>query len=247
MSRFCHSRALYNYRSILPLQQTKTDMATNDKSSQDSEGSHESDNMKNLRGKNFGLTEKEFNELVIELQNGDDTLIEKAYLANAGQTINYLIREYGAIYDDAYNATTDALLGIRKDLIRGGILKYDNLAYVFTLRARRLLNKRKNNDNKASFINLEEDIKLRENNDFVKKIQTTEIANIVSKALTSLCEECQLLLKLRFYEGLTWSKIAQRLEPEKEGKDIEKSSDKFKKRVSRTCLPKFKKLLEKLL
>jgi len=219
-------------------------MATNDKASK---GSHESDNMKNLPNKNFGLTEKEFIELVSQLQGGDETLIEKIYLAHVEGAVKFVRYNSSASYEEAYDSVIDALLEIRQELIQGK-LEYGNLAYLFTYRAKlKFFRLKMKNDNRLEVSSLEESIDFKDNDNFIDNLQIEEMANLIAKALNGLERDAEELLRFRFYEKLTWPKIAKILEPEKEGKDIERLSDALKKKVRRNYLPKFKKLLEKLL
>lgn len=202
--------------------------------------------LEQTKKKNFGLSESEFDELVIALQKGDDELFEKIYLNHFEYCVRYLINQRGANYEDAYTCTMNTLLEIRKDLILGKV-QYGNLAYFFTYRAGKKWSKVKEKNNRKLQVLSLENVDIKDDKDILQELQTKEMAGFVEKSLASLGEECRQLLKLYYYEGLSWPKIAKLYFPNADAKMVLTKSDTLKKRSSRRCLPKFKSMLEQLL
>ena len=87
--------------------------------------------------KNFGLREEEFNEMVVALQRNEMELFERIFLSHFKDCRSYLMREYNASADDAYDATMDTLLAFRRRLVEGKV-KYGNLRFLFTRMAGQL-------------------------------------------------------------------------------------------------------------
>lgn len=88
-----------------------------------------------LREKNFGLSESEFTQMVVELQEGDDRLFERIYLAQFQFCQGKLMTFDGMREYEAYDATMEALLYFRRLLIEEKI-GYGNLRYLFVRIAR---------------------------------------------------------------------------------------------------------------
>jgi len=192
--------------------------------------------------KNFGLTKDDFDRLVKALQLGDDQLFERIYLQHFERCLQYLINNCGADYETAYSSTMDALLEIRKDLIQGKI-QYGNLAYFFTYRARKKFFKKR----KPVFTSDITDENLPDNTDITQDIITKEMIGIVGQALGLLGEECRKLVKLYYYDNMTWPQIARVYYPDEANDVIETKSNTLKRRTSRKCLPTFKNILKKLM
>jgi len=195
--------------------------------------------------KNFGLTKKQFDELVSALQRGDEKLFEHIYLTHFEYCMNYLIKHRGAEYEDARTSTMNALLEIRKELIQGKVT-YGNLAYFFTYRAGKKLFKLQNTAKATMKIKNIDGMDFKEESHFLKTLQTKEMAAFVGQALAGLCEDCRRLYQLYYYEELSWSQIAKIYYPNEEERNIKTKSDTLKRRAYR-CRPKFKKLLEALI
>ncbi len=79
---------------------------------------------------NFGLTEKEFNDLLQGIKNGDRFLLEKIFLVQFPETVDYLMRRYQADQPSAYDATIEASLKFWKSLSDGKI-RYGNMHFLF--------------------------------------------------------------------------------------------------------------------
>jgi len=197
---------------------------------------------KELNSKNFGLTKEDFDQLVKALQQGDDQLFERIYLQHFDKSIQYLINHCGADYEGAYSSTMDALLEIRKDLIHEKI-EYGNLAYFFTYRAKKKFSK------KGKLFNVSDtpDENTADNIDIAQDIVTKEMVDLIGQALNRLGEECRKLVKLYYYDNMTWPQIARLYYPEEDSKVIETKSNTLKRRTSRKCLPSFKTFLKRLM
>ena len=82
------------------------------------------------RKQNFGLSEAKFDELVSRLREGDESIFETVFVSQANNCIKILQKRYRANYENAYDATMDALLEFRIKLLTGKF-KYGNLRYLF--------------------------------------------------------------------------------------------------------------------
>ncbi len=91
----------------------------------------ETNKYRRLMDKNFGLSEDSFNEMVGEMNNGDERLFETIFLSHFDFCIGYVQEKYNATYEDAYDASMNALLAFCKGLIDKSI-GYGNLRFLFT-------------------------------------------------------------------------------------------------------------------
>lgn len=186
--------------------------------------------------KNLGLTQVEFQQLVQALQNGDEHLIEHVYLAHFQNCTNYLIKQCGAKYEQAYSSTMDALLEIRKDLVENKI-QYGNLAYYFTYRAKKKLYKRQNKASaKLKTTNIE-GLDFEGNTNIALEFQTKEMKVLILNALKDLCEDCRNLLRLHYYEELSLAEIAT----------LQQKKPPTVRQQAKRCRAKFRNILEKML
>ena len=90
---------------------------------------------------NFGLTEKEFNDLLRELKNDNTLLLEKIFLIQFPETVDYLMHRYRADQLSAYDATMEALLKFWQRLSDGKI-RYGNMRFLFIKIAVQFLTKK---------------------------------------------------------------------------------------------------------
>lgn len=81
--------------------------------------------------KNFGLTQREFDEMVHQLRNGNYQFYERVFLAHFHSCIDYVKFRCKASHTEAYDATMDAMLSLCKKLKEGKV-DYGNLRYLFT-------------------------------------------------------------------------------------------------------------------
>ena len=155
---------------------------------------------------NFGLRCNEFNELVVFLQKGDETLFEKIFVKHFSDCRSYLMRECNASSDDAYDMTVDTIIAFRKRLVEGKI-EYGNLRFYFTKMAKdsylKLLQKAKRmptDEYDLSNFDPEEDAAEGFDEDQLQSLD---------RAWTKLGEECKKLLKSHVYDGLQLKQVAQ--------------------------------------
>ena len=155
--------------------------------------------------KNMGLTRAEYKTMIKALSEGDETIIEKVYLRHFKKCLQFLMYQYKASYEDAYASSIDALLEIRKDLLKGKIF-YGNLAYYFTKRAKRKLYKRTLKVGEE--ILPLDDFELEDNQDLEENMINEELKSLLKAALNKLCDDCRGILKKYYYEELSLKEIS---------------------------------------
>ncbi len=154
--------------------------------------------------KNFGLTEVNFNVLLEELNNGNDALFEKVFLTHFQACQIYLIRNYNASKEDAYDATMNTLLEFH-DRLKGGKVKYGNLRFLFTRMACQVYIKWiKKEKVKESII----DFNLQDAPNELDE----ESFKILDKAWENLGEQCKNLLKGFYYKDISLNHIAESMQ-----------------------------------
>lgn len=164
---------------------------------------------KNLQ-KNLGLSRKAFKQQIRDLQNGDDSLIETVYLAHFEKCVSFLMRQCSSSYDDAHEASLNALLEIRQDLINEKIF-YGNLAYYFTARAKVKLFKL-NSKLKKSITSLDEADELEDDETIERDIHESEIKQLVAEGINKLCKNCKEILEQYYYEDKSFKEIAIKMQ-----------------------------------
>lgn len=87
--------------------------------------------MKTNKAKNFGLLESEFQEMCVQLKQGDESIFEKIFISHFKSCRAYLKSSLRASHDESHDATMNTLLNFRRSLILGRI-KYGNLNFLFT-------------------------------------------------------------------------------------------------------------------
>ena len=182
----------------------------------------ESDKIKKQMEKNFDLTESAFQKLTLQLQAGDDRLFEQIFLSHYKDCIYYLIRNYSASYEDAYDATMETLLNFHKGL-KNNKIHYGNLRFLFTKMAGQIYIKwikRQNLKDPIKEMDLVED----------PQVFNQEVFELLDKAWEGLCKDCKQLLKKFYYENISLKEIAYQLN---------KSPEAIRKRKQR-CVEKLK-------
>lgn len=209
--------------------------------------------MKEMKDKNFGLSEEEFIQMQQAMSNGDESLFEQIYLSNFQKCVNILIKFNGANSDQAYSATMKALLEIRKELLQNKLV-YDNLVGHFNKKARRELGKLKNKKSERMTIRTVDGMEFKDDKDFLKKIQSKEVVDCVGKAISRLEKiekekkpRCSNLLKYRYYYNWSYPAIAKKYYPGSIGEKLEHKASGIGHKVRGNCLPNFKIILEKIL
>lgn len=217
---------------------------------------------KSMSDKNFGLTEDEFNRMLKALKQGDDSLFEHIYLFHYENCVKYLVKFRGATRDLAYRATMKALLETRKELIQDKLV-YNNLNFLFTNKAGKKLGKIRSLKKERMTMSSIEGMDFKDSSSFLEELQTKEINECVSKALQELeqkeiakaeklrkagkkspLEKCSELLKLHFYENLSYPKIVRIYHSDATDAEVITKADTLSKKVNRTCLKHLKLLLK---
>jgi len=90
--------------------------------------------VKDARGKNFGLSAEEFDDLLEGLKQGNNRLYEQIFLRHFEECRYYLCFYNDATPEEAYDIVMEVMLRFN-DLLIAGKVKYGNLRYLFTLMA----------------------------------------------------------------------------------------------------------------
>ena len=183
--------------------------------------------------KNLGLTRSEFRSLVAKLQKGDERLIETVYLANFKKSLSNLIRAYSCSYDEAYESTMDALIELRKDLIKGRI-QYGNLGSYFNRRAALVLFK-KRKKSKLDLISLSDEFDFHAEPITDSSMESAQIKEMISDAINKLGEECRSIIKQYYFDEVKLEKIALQ---------FDKTHAAIRKQISR-CRNKLRNYISK--
>ena len=160
--------------------------------------------IKYLPGKkqqNFGMREREFDEMVLQLQAGNEQLFEHVFLAHFGSCVKYLMHKYKTDYDKAYDTTMDTMLVFRKRILAGKV-SYGNLRFLFTQMASQLLSK--------TFKSVTYELSEEHNNRIEIPNEREAILDILDQAWNVLCAECSHLLKAFYYDKTPLKVLAKR-------------------------------------
>lgn len=159
------------------------------------------------RKKNLGLTKAAFKNIVRQLQAGNDQLFETAFFPHVRVCTSFLMSRQKTSYEEAYDCSIDALLEIRKDLIKEKI-HYENLKNYFTRRAQSKLNKKRGrSQNNIDFVDIEE-TEMEEERTSLDSILKKEERKIIALAIQQLCNGCRTILKKYYYEEWSLTEIA---------------------------------------
>lgn len=158
--------------------------------------------LQNAKHKNFGLSEASFNELLVALQQGDNTLYERTFLTHFKDCIAYLKHRYQASHQDAYDTTMDTMLEFCYRLKEGKI-KYGNLRFLFTQMASQIYLKWVKKQQAMDPI---EGIHLPNEK---PEDYDDEVYRKLDKAWDQLCADCQQLLKGFYYGKMSLREMAK--------------------------------------
>jgi len=151
---------------------------------------------------NFGLSEIEFNELVADLcQNNDSQLYENIFLQHFRDCMRFLKREYNANHQDAYDAAMETMIQFGNRL-KAGKIQYGNLRFLFTQMARQIYFKWLQKQRKRW---KPDEILLPEQEPFMDK----ETLFILDKAWDKLSGDCQKLLKNYYYHNVNLAQLSE--------------------------------------
>lgn len=162
---------------------------------------YEIDHLKSKMAKNFGITEIEFNSMIAQLKTHETVFFEKVFISHFNDCKNYLMNNYKAHENDAYDASMDTLLEFRERLVDGKI-KYGNLRFLFTKMASQIYF-RKMKSFKSQEIQ-EKDIQVNETEEF----DPNELLTL-KKSWLKLGDNCKELLKNHYYGRQRLTDIAE--------------------------------------
>lgn len=155
---------------------------------------------------NFGLTETQFDEMVEALQNGDKTMFEWVFLAHFSACRKYLMKNYQAGAEDAYDATMDALLAFHRLLLEKKV-QYGNLRYLFTKMSGQIYFKTIKKQQRWESQNSDDHINTLADQEAYDKESERQLA----KAWEKLGEGCRRLLQAFYYDGKGLNVMAEEL------------------------------------
>ena len=178
-------------------------------------------------GKNFGLSEAQFNQMLIALKKGDNSLFEQTFLLHFQDCMNYLKRRYKASHEDAYDVSMDTLLEFCKRLKKGKIV-YGNLRFLFTQMASQVYLKW---IKKQNLVGEWEDLEIPEEK---PESVDEEATSALNKAWSQLGTNCQKMLRSYYYDQVTLNEIAS---------DLGKSDVAVRKQKQR-CMEKLRGLFK---
>ncbi|MEM9821773.1 MAG: hypothetical protein AAF985_11905, partial [Bacteroidota bacterium] len=148
---------------------------------------------------NFGMEEAEFEQVLRQLQAGDETLFETIFLAQFEDCIKFLMSHYKIHYTLAYDVSMDALLRFRKRLLAGKI-SYGNMRFLFTRMAGQFLSESK----KYKTVMLEEAREEAREEAIIEE----EVLDALDQAWKQLCKDCCQLLERFYYQKTALKSIA---------------------------------------
>jgi DNA-directed RNA polymerase specialized sigma24 family protein len=186
---------------------------------------------------NFGLTPQVFEDLLIELLNGNEALFERIFKEHFEKCRTFLVRKLGAESDVAYDITLETLVKFRKNLMLGKV-KYGNMAALFTIDARNNYLRYTERENK----HVSKSIEPNELNIPVDDVEdyNEDSVNNLKNALSKVGGDCYEILNWHYYLGLPLKVIAEKRMLRRDDKFLNESSVKTK---IAECRKKLKTLL----
>lgn len=185
--------------------------------------------------KNFDLSANDFQIMLENLMNGDQTLFKQIFLSQVGESIRFLQIKFQSNYEDAYDVVLDTLLAYRQRLVDGKIT-YGNLRFLFLQMASQEYLRSK----KKSVYSSESDLisGLPEMNDEDVEAYPEDQVQILEKAMALISESCRELLKMNYFFGMKLNDIAAKLEKSP------KSVRKQKERCKESLVTQFNSMME---
>jgi RNA polymerase sigma factor (sigma-70 family) len=178
---------------------------------------------------NFGLKKADFDQLVSDLQGGNEKLFETIFVQHFESCRSYLMRECSAQSDDAYDITVETIIRFRQMLVESKI-QYGNLRFYFTKMAKDAYLKIIAKNKKMPVGELVENEADRA--DEITEAFDEEQVFALDKSWKLLSEDCRNLLRQHIQEGIQLKEIAQA---------IEQSEANMRKRKER-CMAKLKSI-----
>jgi RNA polymerase sigma factor (sigma-70 family) len=178
---------------------------------------------------NFGLKKADFDQLVGDLQGGNEKLFETIFVQHFDSCRSYLMRECAAPSDDAYDVTVETIIKFRQMLVDSKI-QYGNLRFYFTKMAKDAYLKIIAKNKKMPVGELLENEADRAD-ESTESFDDEQVAAL-DKSWKQLGEDCRNLLRQHIQEGFQLKEIAQALE---------QSEVNMRKRKER-CMTKLKSI-----
>jgi len=144
---------------------------------------------------NFGLSKKEFEDFVVKVRNGDESLFIRVFNIHFKASIRYVQNKFGISEETAYDVCMDTMLVFRNKL-KNGKIKYGNIRYLYTKMAvHRYLDllKRKSK--------IDEAIEVFMGSNYDQKIDQEDFLSLLNNALDNLDNPQKHMIKEIFYSG----------------------------------------------
>jgi len=154
--------------------------------------------------RNFGLSKDQFDLMVEQLGQGNESLFETIFVHYFATCMNGLKKKYKAPHEDAYDCSMWAMLRIR-ELLAEKKIGYNNLeSYISRMATNHYLKKLSRN-REVPMENLP-DLEMHDESAFDE-----ETMRILEKSWSRLGEKCQLLLKGFYYDRIELKRLSQLL------------------------------------
>ncbi len=147
---------------------------------------------------NFGLRQDEFEEMLEQMQTGQDQLFEHIFLAHFDDCRKFLSSKFSMEYEVSYDITMDTMLEFRLKLLQGKIV-YGNLRYLFTRMA---------SNNYLSHMSYEQRLKQVLRDEEIEEIYQEDRFDKLTVAWKSLDESERTILTQYYYEDRSLKDIA---------------------------------------
>lgn len=159
--------------------------------------------MQKIKDKNFDLSESEFEKLKHDLIQGDDALFKQIFLSQVEESIQYIVRQFNAEYNEAYDSVIETLVTFHKRIADGKV-KHGNLRFLFTQMASQYYQGMKKRASKMrvveeNFVNLSFDDETY-SEDQIEKLKV---------AWEQLGEDCKKVLKMNYYMDMNLAEISE--------------------------------------
>jgi len=152
---------------------------------------------------NFGLTKHEFDQFVLKVKEGDESLFIRVFNVHFKSSVRYIQNKFSIPEETAYDTCMDTLLEFRAKL-KTDKISYGNVRYLYTKMAvHRYLDdmKKKNKVGEAIqvFMGDKKDL----------PISDSEFLSLLNRAINNLDESQRHMIKEIFYSGKDTEQIIQ--------------------------------------
>lgn len=165
-------------------------------------------------------------EIIDSLKNGDSSLFKEFYLAELEKFKAWCYREAQMDHDEARDLYQESQMYLYENIVHGKLTKLNSKlsTYLYAIAKNQLHGSMR----KASTMQKHE-IKLTEHLTFLGgmedlNLQKQALAHKVSEAMNRLLDPCQSLLRLFYYDNLSFEQIAARMGYK--NKDVAKNQKK---------------------